>query len=139
MVKWTPSWISSTQPRKKRKYAYNAPLHIRRNIMSANLTKELHKTYGRRSIPIRVGDTVKIMRGSLKGKSGKISALDRARYKVYVEGITNYRKDGAKNPRALVVSNLMITELMLEDHKRLDIINRTKPTKKETKDGKKTS
>ena len=34
----------SKQPRKQRKFLYNAPLHVRRKIMSAHLSKELTRT-----------------------------------------------------------------------------------------------
>jgi len=65
-------WIGSKQPRKQRKYRANAPLHIKRKFMSANLAKELRKRYGNRSFPLKKGDSIKIMRGEFKGKTGKI-------------------------------------------------------------------
>ncbi|MBC7119559.1 MAG: 50S ribosomal protein L24, partial [Methanobacteriaceae archaeon] len=62
----------SKQPRKQRKFLHNAPLHIRHKIMSANLSKELREEYNRRSLPVRKGDKVEIMRGDFKGHQGKI-------------------------------------------------------------------
>lgn len=140
MAKWTSSWNSSIEPSKQRKYRKNAPKHIRRIIMSAHLSKELRDKYSRRSIPLRKGDTVKIMKGDLKGKTGKITDMNTIRYKVYVEGITNLRKDGNTSPRALEPSNLLITELELSDSKRSKIMERkeTKQTEKKT-DEQKTS
>ena len=45
---FSKSWKSSRQPRKQRKYVFNAPLHIRHKLVSANLSKELRKKYGKR-------------------------------------------------------------------------------------------
>ncbi|HSQ01903.1 MAG TPA: 50S ribosomal protein L24, partial [Methanobacterium sp.] len=53
----------STQPRKQRKFIYKAPLHIRHKLMSVTLSEELREQYGRRSLPVKTGDTVKVMRG----------------------------------------------------------------------------
>ena len=51
----------SIQPRKQRKALYTAPLHIRRKLMSANLSKDLRADIGKRSLPIRVGDKVQLV------------------------------------------------------------------------------
>ncbi len=59
--KFSDKWKASKLPRKQRKYLANAPLHIKRKFLSANLSKELRKKHGKRSIPIRKGDTVRIM------------------------------------------------------------------------------
>ena len=66
--KFSIHWKSSKQPRKQRKYAANAPLHLRKKFVSANLSKDLRKKQGKRNIPLRKGDIVKIMRGKFKGK-----------------------------------------------------------------------
>ena len=47
--KFSKSWKSSKQPRKQRKYSANAPLHLKRKLLSVNLSKELRKKYGKRS------------------------------------------------------------------------------------------
>ena len=78
----------SIQPRKQRKALYTAPLHIRRKIMSANLSKDLRADIGKRSLPIRVGDKVQVVRGDFKGHEGKVESIDAKRYKVTVEGVT---------------------------------------------------
>ncbi len=69
-------WIGSKQPRKQRKYRANAPIHLRHKLVSANLSKELRAKHGRRSFPLRTGDSVKIMRGEFKGKTGKIESIN---------------------------------------------------------------
>jgi len=114
----------SKQPRKQRKFLYNAPLHIRHKIMSANLSKELREEYNRRSLPVRKGDKVEIMRGDFKGHQGKIERVDLKNYKVYVEGATIQKVDGTTTYFPIHPSNLQIIELNLEDEKRLKVLER---------------
>nr|QAA11202.1 plastid ribosomal protein L26 [Eustigmatophyceae sp. Chic 10/23 P-6w] len=74
----------------------NAPLHVRRVIMSSPLSKELKAQYdGVRAMPIRTGDEVKVLKGDHKGKTGKIEGIDRAKLYIHIEGI-NREKAGAK-------------------------------------------
>ena len=55
--------ISSIQPRKQRKFRYNAPLHIRGAFLHAPLAADLREKYGKRSFRVVTGDTVKVLRG----------------------------------------------------------------------------
>jgi len=133
--KWSKSWVSSKQPRKQRKYRANAPLHIKRKMIASHLSKELREKYKRRSFPVRKNDVVKILRGSFKGKQGKVSKVDTKKMKVYVEGIVRTKKDGTKVPVPLDPSNLMIVSLNLEDKKRVKALER-KLKEKESKENK---
>ena len=109
----------SIQPRKQRKALYTAPLHIRRKIMSANLSKDLRADIGKRSLPIRVGDKVQVVRGDFKGHEGKVESIDAKRYKVTVEGVTLSKPDGNAVLLPIHPSNLMIIEADLKDERRL--------------------
>lgn len=111
-------WKTSRQPRKQRKYLANAPLHIRKKFVGVNLSKDLRKKYGKRNIPVRKGDGIKIMRGKFKGKRGKITDVKLKISKVTVEGIQVKKQDGSKVDVKLQPSNLQIIELNLEDRKR---------------------
>ncbi len=121
---FSKNWKKSKQPRKQRKYLAKAPLHIKRKFLSANLSKELRKKYQRRNFPLRKGDTVRIMRGSFKGKSGKIEKVDLKKMKVSIEGIQRTKKDGTKVEVFFNPSNLQIKELNLDDKKRIESIER---------------
>lgn len=110
----------SIQPRKQRKALYTAPLHIRRKIMSANLSKDLRADIGKRSLPIRVGDKVQVVRGDFKGHEGKVESIDAKRYKVTVEGVTLSKPDGNAVLLPIHPSNLMIIEADLNDERRLN-------------------
>jgi len=126
--KFSKQWIKSKQPRKQRKYRANAPLHIKRKLMSANLDKELRKKYSRRSFPLRKGDSVKILRGEFKKRTGKIATVDLKKLRIAIEGIQRTKKDGSKINVWFNPSNLQIKELNLEDKKRRQAIERGKST-----------
>ena len=111
----------SIQPRKQRKALYTAPLHIRRKLMSANLSKDLRADIGKRSLPIRVGDKVQVVRCDFKGHEGKVESIDAKRYKVTVEGVTLSKPDGNAVLLPIHPSNLMIIEADLKDERRLNM------------------
>ncbi|MAG08295.1 50S ribosomal protein L24 [Candidatus Woesearchaeota archaeon] len=122
--KWSANWKSSKQPRKQRKYRINAPLHIKQKFVNAHLSKELKKKHSRRALALRKGDKIKIARGQFKGKTGKVDKINLSNYRVYVTDIMVAKKDGTKAFFPLHPSNLIITELILEDKKRQKILDR---------------
>lgn len=87
--------IKSSQPRKQRKFLYTAPLHLRRKIVAAHLSKELRQKFKIRSFPLRKGDEVEVMRGKQKKQRGKISRIDLQKYQVFVEGVK--KKENCRN------------------------------------------
>jgi large subunit ribosomal protein L24 len=122
---WSAAWKSSTQPRKQRKYRYNAPLHVRRAFMAANLSKALRERYGRRSMPVSKGDEVVIMRGDLRGTKGMIEKADVRGEAVYIEGVKRKKVDGSDVARPVRPSNIMITALKLDDKRRQAVLERS--------------
>lgn len=116
--KFSVTWKSSKQPRKQRKYRYNAPLHIKNKFISVHLSKELKKKYNKRSLSIKKGDKVKIVRGQFKGKRGNVDKVDLKGSKIYVSGMDVLKKDGSKTTRAIEPSNLILTDLESEDKAR---------------------
>jgi large subunit ribosomal protein L24 len=110
--------IKSQQPRKQRKYRYNAPLHVKSKFISSTLSDELRKKYNRRNARVIVGDSVKVMRGDFAGTEGKVRDIDVQREQVTVEGVSVAKADGKEMPRPVHPSNLMITKLNLEDERR---------------------
>lgn len=128
--KFSEKWKGSKQPRKQRKYVANAPLHLRKKFVSVNLSKELKKKHGKRNLPVKKGDIVKIMRGKFKGKQGKVTEVRLKTRKVAVENIQKTKQDSSKINIMLQPSNLQINELNAEDRKRLKT-NIKEPVKKE--------
>lgn len=125
--KFSTAWLSSTQPRKQRKYLHNAPLHLRHKFLSANLAKVLREKYGKRSIPIRKGDEVLVMRGSFKKKKGKVADVNMKTCEVIIEGIQRSKKDGAKVNVKFKPCVLQIQVLNLDDKERSIVLNRKAP------------
>ena len=118
---FSTSWKGSKKPRKQRKYRARAPLHIKHRFLSSNLSKELRKRYGRRNIEIRKGDSVRIMRGEFKKKTGKVDGVDVKRTRINIQGIQRAKKDGTKIIIWFAPSNLQITEINTDDKERLKI------------------
>ncbi|MCD6496031.1 MAG: 50S ribosomal protein L24 [Candidatus Aenigmarchaeota archaeon] len=122
---WSSSWISSRQPRKQRKYLHNAPLHVKRKFLSAGLSPALRERYGRRSMVIRKGDDVVIMRGSLKGKKGTVERVSIEKGKIYLEGIKSKKVDGSEVGKPITPSNVQIVKLSMEDKRRQAVLERS--------------
>ena len=59
--KFNKNWNSSVQPRKQRKFLFNAPNHIKRKLLSAHLSKDLRKKYNTRAIEVIKNDEVKTL------------------------------------------------------------------------------
>jgi large subunit ribosomal protein L26e len=87
----------SSQRRKSRKAHFSAPSSIRRKIMSCHLSKDLKTKYDVRSIPVRKGDTVKVMRGTLKDREGKVTTVYRKKWCIHVEKLTREKTNGKKH------------------------------------------
>jgi large subunit ribosomal protein L24 len=104
-------WIGSKRPGKQRKYRAEAPLHLRKKFVSINLSKELRKKIGKRNIPVKKDDKVKILRGKYNGKTGKILEVLLKKSKVIVDGINVTKRDGSKANVKLEPSNMQIIEM----------------------------
>jgi large subunit ribosomal protein L24 len=94
---------------------YQAPLHIRYKLFSAPLSPSLKASHNVGSLPVRSGDTVRIMRGDRKGLEGKVTRVDRKKYRVFVEGVTREKVDGTTAFVPIHPSKVMLTSLNLDD------------------------
>lgn len=109
----------SKKPSKQRFRLNNTPLHLKGRLLSSMLSKELKQTHKKGSVVVRKGDTVKIMRGQDKGKSGLVERVLRNEAKIIVAGISYNKKDGSKIMKKIHASNVMITQLYSNDKKRM--------------------
>ncbi len=114
----------SSKPSKQRKRLFQAPYHIRGKILSAHLSSELRATYKTRSMPVRTGDTVRVLRGDYKGVEGKVSRVDRKKYRIFIEGITRQKADGTTVLIPIHPSKVEIIRLNLDDKFRKEILER---------------
>merc|ERR1712099_33878 len=109
----------SSSRRKSRKRHFNAPAHIRRQIMSAPLSKELRLKYNVRSMPIHKGDDVQVCRGSKKeSTSAKVIRVFRKKYVIHVERMTIRTNAGVVKPIGIHPSNVVIHKLKLNGERK---------------------
>ncbi|KAL9025943.1 MAG: hypothetical protein Q9196_005316 [Gyalolechia fulgens] len=97
--------------RKSRKAHFSAPSSVRRTIMSAPLSKELRDKHNVRSIPIRKDDEITIVRGSNKGRAGKVTSVYRLKYVIHVERVVREKSNGQSVPLGIHPSKVQITKL----------------------------
>lgn len=126
MIEFSKHWISSKQPNKQRKYRFNAPLHIKGRFLGVSLSKPLRAKYNKRSMRVVVGDKVKIIAGTYKGREDKVDSVSVIRSKVYLASITVKKRDGNLKKIPFEPSNLQIVDLKLDDKKRKAILERKK-------------
>ena len=142
--------MKTTKPTKQRKRLYQAPITERYKRFSAPLSSKLKESHSTNSVPVRKGDTVMIMRGDRKGSEGKVTQINRKKYRIFVEGATREKVDGTTILIPIHPSKVMITRLNLDDKWRKKILERKgvtekaeiakeEPKKKEAKKKRKTS
>ena len=122
--KFSISWKSSRKQSKQRKYRFNAPLHIKQKLAGSHLSKELRKKYKKRSIALKKGDKVKIIHGNFKKQEGKVERIELGKTRAFVSGIEYTKKDGTKKMMPINPSNLMITELNMDDKLRQKLLEK---------------
>ncbi|KAJ3562636.1 hypothetical protein NPX13_g8491 [Xylaria arbuscula] len=93
--------------------------------MSAPLSKELREKYNVRSIPVRKDDEVQIVRGTNKGREGKVTSVYRLKYQIHIERVTREKTSGQSVPLGIHPSNVVVTKLKL-DKDRENILERIK-------------
>ncbi|TIA66807.1 60S ribosomal protein L26 [Aureobasidium pullulans] len=105
----------SSSRRKSRKAHFSAPSSVRRTIMSAPLSKELRENVKQvRSIPIRKDDEVTIVRGSNKGREGKVTSVYRLKWVIHVDRVAREKSNGQSVPLGIAPSKVVITSLKLD-------------------------
>lgn len=124
MKEWSGSWKSSTQARKQRKYRGQAPYHVRHQFLGAHLHPDLKTETGRRTLPVRKGDQVVVMRGTFRGTKGVVEAVDTKKGRVQIAGLKVKKVDGSEVARPIQASNVLITKLNMDDKMRKKIVER---------------
>ncbi|KAF9591862.1 hypothetical protein IFM89_008908 [Coptis chinensis] len=111
-MKHNPRVTSSR--RKCRKAHFTAPSSIRRVIMSAPLSTDLRNKYNVRSIPIRKDDEVHVVRGTYKGREGKIVQVYRRKWVIHIERITREKANGSTVNVGISPSKVVVTKLKID-------------------------
>ena len=124
------------KPTKARTYQiYLAPHARRSKQLGSPLSKELRKKYGKRSMRVILGDTVKVLRGEYRGVDGKVSKILTQSGNLAIEGVKKEKSKGEKFDVLIKTSKVIITGLNLDDHWRKTKLQGKEPktTPKETK------
>lgn len=106
---------SPHSPRRQRKALFTAPTFERRRRMAVPLSHELRARFRKRSVPVRKGDTVRVLSGSFVGREERVAKVDRRDYSVTLDNVTLKAADEKLKPLALRPSHLVITRLNLSD------------------------
>ncbi|XP_074589027.1 large ribosomal subunit protein uL24y-like [Curcuma longa] len=111
-MKFNPR-VSSSR-RKCRKAHFSAPSSVRRILMSSPLSTDLRNKYNVRSVPVRKDDEVQVVRGSYKGREGKVVQVYRRKWVIHVERITREKVNGSTVNVGINPSKVVITKLKLD-------------------------
>ena len=103
----------SSSRRKCRKAHFGAPSNLRYKLLSANLAKDLRGKHNVKSLPIRKDDEVLVVRGDYKDSKGRVNAVYRKRWCIYVDKVSETKQNGATVRIPLDPSNVVLTKLKL--------------------------
>ena len=98
---------------------YRASLRTRSNQLGSPLSKDLQKKYGKRSVRVVEGDTVKVVRGEYKDVDGKVASVSTQANSVAIEGIKKEKGQGDKFDVLIHTSNVVVTSLNSDDSWRM--------------------
>ena len=99
----------------RNKQIYRATNQFRGKQAGSHLSKQLRQKYGQRSVRILNGDTVKVIRGEFKGVDGKVVKVSTAKHTIAIEGIKKQKRKGDKIDVYINSSNVVITNLNMDD------------------------
>ena len=126
--------VKSMKPGKQRKAHFNAPLHEKRKRVAARLQlKDRDERFdGVRTVTVRVGDTVKVVRGDLasggKRHGGKRGAnplvgtvirIDSEKGRLYIEGAKASKADNTEEAVPVHSSNVVVVRMDETDKLRM--------------------
>lgn len=85
------------------------------SLSRAPFSADLKAKYGRNSVRVRIGDSVRLARGEYSGIEGKVQKVFPRKGLVTVEGITREKIAGGSTPVRLHTSNILVTSVNLDD------------------------
>ena len=109
------------KPTKMRnKQIYYATMQTASTQLSSMLSKNLRKKYGKRSIRVMEGDSVKVIRGEFNGVDGKVTKVSSADNGLTIEGVKKEKLKGEKYDVFVHTSNIEVTGLNTDDKWRIN-------------------
>ena len=126
--------VKSSKPGKQRKAQYNASMHTKRKRVSARLQldKPDERFAGVRSVTVRAGDTVRVIRGDFShggkrhgGKrkaeplTGPVIGIDANKVRILIEGAKQSKSDNREEAVPVHASNVVVVKLDETDKLRM--------------------
>ena len=109
------------KPTKMRnKQIYYATMQTASTQQSSMISKNLRKKYGKRSIRVIEGDSVKVIRGEFNGVDGKVTKVSSADNGLTIEGVKKEKLKGEKYDVFVHTSNIEVTGLNTDDKWRIN-------------------
>ena len=129
------------KPTKMRnKQIYYATMKTASIQLSSLLSENLRKKYGKKSVRVVEGDSVKVIRGEFTGVDGKVTKVSAANNGLTIEGVKKEKLKGEKYDVFIHTSNIEITGLNTDDKWRINKLDgknvrsaRPEPVKDEPK------
>lgn len=148
--------VNSKKPRKQRSALQKVKNHQVSKLFTAPIDESLQEIYGIKRIPVRVGDSVRIIKGEFVGIEGKVTSMNKKTRKLIIEEATLQKQSGENYFVPISVSNIIITKFetekagkkidpwrenrIIERKEKLDLIESLAPKKQQKsgvkKDGK---
>ncbi|MHA1585395.1 MAG: 50S ribosomal protein L24 [Promethearchaeota archaeon] len=138
--------VNSTKPRNQRNALYKIKNHQVSKIFTVPLDESLQEVYGIKRLPVRVGDSVRIISGEFEGIEGKVLSIVKRSRRLTIEEATLEKRSGEKYYVPIAPSKIVITKFeekkakrkvdpwrvdrMIERKAKLDVIGSTSPKKK---------
>ena len=91
--------------------------------MVSNLSKELQAKHSIRSMAVRQGDEVTVVRGRMATREGKVLAVYRKKFVIHIERVTREKVNGQVVQIGVDCSKVVITKLKM-DKDRKKVIDR---------------
>lgn len=106
------------------------PKHMTERMLRSPLSRALREKYGRRNVRVIAGDTIKVMRGEYSGIEGKVEKVNMKRGSLAIEGIQREKVRGGNVKVEINSTNVVVTDLDLDDKLRLALIQRIHESEK---------
>ena len=127
LLTWLLWWYKMKPTKVRNQQIYRAPYAVKSKQSGSNLSKEIRKKYGRRSVRVVIGDSVKVIRGEYNGIDGKVTKVSIMKNSVAIEGIKREKLKGEKIDVYIPASNILVTGLNTDDHWRKTTLEGKKP------------
>ncbi|CAM9324910.1 unnamed protein product [Choristocarpus tenellus] len=101
--------------------------------MSSGLSKDLFEKHNVRSLPIRTGDEVMVVRGQFRNREGKVEQCYRKKFVIHIERITREKANGNTVSVGIHPSKVVITKIKMDKDRKALLERKDRSTKGDKK------